>query len=397
MRILILSSLTYSLVNFRGALLRSMVEAGHDVTAVGPDRDEDAELLLRAWGISLRHVPMSRTGTNPAGDLRLLWAYVSLIREVQPDIVLAYTQKPIVYGGIAARLAGRARFFALMSGLGHAFSPDAAVAGWLRKLICLLYREGVRKARAIFVFNSADRQDMLDLGIIDESQRVVQVPGSGVDVERFAARPLPEQPHFLMVSRLMRNKGVMEFLEAARDVARTHPQVRFGILGRPDPQNPQGLGERECADLAARYPVRFLPPTTDVRPHLADCSAFVLPSYYREGLPRTILEAMATGRAIVTTNMPGCRDAVEDGRSGIVVPPRDPCALAAAMRRLLDDPQACAAMGARSRRLAEDIYDVRRVNAILFGEMGLSGAARLPGAVDQPTGYRAAAGLGLAR
>jgi glycosyltransferase involved in cell wall biosynthesis len=376
MKVLVLSSLAYSLTNFRGALLKEMRQRGHVVVAAAPDRDAKVEEWLAGEGISFRLTPMQRTGTNPFSDLRLLWSYVRLMREEKPDLVLAYTQKPIIFGGLAARISRITLFYALMSGLGHVFSAEASHAGWFPRLVARLYREGLRKVKAVFVFNADDRADMIGLGIVKPSQRVIQVPGSGVDLGHFTARSLPDgKLSFLLVGRLMRDKGIFEFLEAARLLHAECPHCEFSILGRYETENPTGLDQRQCDEIAAEYPVRFIPGTDDVRPFLAACSVFVLPSFYREGLPRTILEAMATGRAIITTDMPGCRDPIEDGANGFLVAPHDAESLLSAMRQFVGRPELAAVMGLRSRQIAESTYDVHKVNKLLLNEMGLMGPA----------------------
>lgn len=373
MKVLVFSSLAFSLVNFRGALLTRLRSENHEVIATAPDRDERVERWLDQRGIVFQQIPMNRTGTKPLQDIRTLWAYLRLLMKEKPDLIVAYTQKPIIYGGIAARLAGNIPFFALMSGLGYLFSPDGSKPGIARSIFIHLYRAGVRKARKIFVFNRDDRDDMLAAGIITGQHQVVQVPGSGIDTDHFAFHPLPEGgPHFLMVGRLMRDKGVYEFLNAARQLSKTHKAARFSIVGRAETLNPTGIKADEVAALQRDYPVTFLEETTDVRPYFAQCSVFVLPSYYREGLPRTILEAMSTGRAVVTTDMPGCRDPIEDGVNGFVVPARDADALASAMRKFITDPDLISMMGSQSRKIAERVYDVNRVNDMLIEHMGLS-------------------------
>lgn len=372
MKILVLSSLAYSLTNFRGALLRDLKANGHDVVAVAPDENAAVERDLAAWGIGLRIVPMARTGTNPLKDAALLSAYMRLMTAEKPDLVLAYTQKPIIYGGIAARLLCVPRFFALMSGLGYVFSEDSKARKGLRWAVTRLYREAVRRSRGVFVFNADDRQEMIDLGIVTRRQNVIQVPGSGIDLERFRLEPLPRgRLRFLLVGRLMRDKGIYEFVEAARQLKLDNPEVEFCVLGHYERDNPTGIDEVECARLARQYPVQFIPGTSDVRPYLASCSVFVLPSYYREGLPRTILEAMATGRPVITTDMPGCREPIIEGENGFLVSPRDVTSLKAAMQRFIEAPSLVTSMAARSRDLAEKIYDVRKVNHQLLDEMDL--------------------------
>lgn len=372
MKILVFSSLAYSLVNFRGALLCRMKEAGHDVVAVAPDHDPAVEQWLNDRGIGFKIISMNRTGMKPLEDIRTLLGYMRLILKERPGVILAYTQKPIIYGGIAARLTGGTPFYALMSGLGYLFSPDGAKPGLVRTIFLRLYREGVRKAVKIFVFNRDDHKDMLDAAIVNSKHNVIQVPGSGVDTTRFIQQPLPAgAPHFLMVGRLMRDKGVYEFLEAAKAVKAEFPEARFSILGRAEESNPTGICEDQIPQLESQYSVVFLPETKDVRPYLAQSSVFVLPSFYREGLPRTILEAMATGRAVITTDMPGCRDPIIDGESGIIIPPQDAASLATAMRSFIQNPDQAQHMGQKARMIAENVYDVAKVNDIIIRHMGL--------------------------
>ncbi|MCW4463446.1 sugar transferase [Sphingomonas sp. BT-65] len=381
MKVLVLASLAYSLVNFRGALLREMIAEGHDVVACAPDEDPATIAKLSAMGVRFRQVPMDRTGTNPWRDLRTLRAMVRTIRAEAPDIILAYTQKPIVYGGIAARLAGGgARFFAMVSGLGHVYSEDGP-ASWtratLRRLTSLLYRVAVARAAGIFVFNADDADEMRRHGIVGRGRRIVQVPGSGIDTTDFRHVPVPEgAPVFLLIARLMRNKGIGEFVEAAASVRDLYPDARFQILG-PHESGPAGFAAEEVETWRARG-IEYLGATRDVRPWLAQASVFVLPTWYREGLPRTILEAMATGRPIITTDMPGCRETVVPGENGLLIPPRDAPALAQAMAQLAADPALVRSMGAHSRQLAQQRFRVDKVNAQLLGEMSLTGAPPVP-------------------
>ena len=373
MKVLILSSYAYSLINFRGELLRAMVEAGHDVVACGPDEDAEVETRLAEMGVRYVRTPMARTSSNPFSDLATLWCYIRLILKERPGLVLSYTQKPIIYGGIATRLVGNARFYALMTGLGYVFSPDAEARPILRGIVSLLYRAAVRHVKTVFVFNGDDRADMIAHSILDPRQRVVQVPGSGVDVEYFAKAPLPEGPPvFLMVARLMRDKGLLEYVEAARALKAKWPDAKFQLLGRMDTEHPTGVKRDEIEGWAREGIVDYLGETRDVRPFIAASTVFVLPSYYREGLPRTILEAMAMGRPIVTTDMPGCREPVTEGVNGFLVPARDSVALAQALEAFLANDQLAAIMGTAARDIAEQIFDVHKVNAKLMREMRLS-------------------------
>ena len=372
MKIVILSSLSWSLINFRGPLIARMAAEGHDVVACAPDAEPEVVTALARLGVRFRVTPMARAGTNPVRDLGTLAGYVRLLHTERPDIVVAYTQKPIIYGGLATRLARRGRFYAVMSGLGYVFSGEADARPWLRRAVSWLYRAGVRGAQCIFVFNGDDRREMIQNHIVDEDQRVVQVPGSGVDVRHFAAHPMPTGPMtFLMMGRLMRDKGVGEYVAAARIVRSHWPATRFLLLGRPETENPTGFSADEMATWQQSGLIELLPETRDVRPYIALAHVFVLPSFYREGLPRTILEALATGRPVITTNMPGCREPIRPGVNGFLVPPQDANALADAMERFCDDPALLPVMGEAARKTAVEIYDVDIVNHQLLTEMGL--------------------------
>lgn len=386
MKVLVLASLAYSLVNFRAALLREMVAEGHEVVACAPDEDPAVRAELSAMGVRFIPVPMDRAGTNPLRDLATLRALIRTIRREAPDICLAYTQKPIIYGGIAMRIAGGGgRFFAMVSGLGHVYSDDRP-ATWprlmLRWVASALYRMAVARAAGIFVFNADDAGEMRRHGIVGPGRRIIQVPGSGIDTVKFPHVPIPDgAPVFLLIARLMRNKGISEFIEAAASVRARYPEARFQILGPQEP-GPAGFSAEEIDTWRAQG-IDYLGATRDVRPHLAQSSVFVLPSCYREGLPRTILEALATGRPVITTDTPGCRETVVPGENGLLVPPRNVPVLARAMEQLAGDPERVRSMGAHSRQLAQQHFRVERVNEQLLTEMGLIGTP--PG----PTRHRA--------
>ena len=381
MKVLVLASLAYSLVNFRAALLREMVAEGHQVVACAPDEDPAVIATLSAMGVRFISVPMDRAGTNPVRDLVTLRALARTIRNEAPDICLAYTQKPIIYGGIAARIVGGpTRFFAMVSGLGHVYSDDHP-ASWLRRALrwvtSILYRRAVARAAGIFVFNADDAEEMRRHRIVGRDRKIIQVPGSGIDTVAFPHVPIPDgAPVFLLIARLLRNKGIGEFVDAAASVRTRYPETRFQILGPPEP-GPAGFTDEEIDAWRARG-VEYLGATREVRPYLARSSVFVLPTYYREGLPRTILEALATGRPIITTDTPGCRETVVPGENGLLVPPRDVPALARAMEQLAGDPERVRSMGAHARQLAQQHFRVDKVNAQLLSEMGLTGTPPEP-------------------
>lgn len=383
MKIVVLASLAHSLINFRGQLLAAMVAAGHEVIACAPEDSEEARAALAKLGVRYRAVAMERANSNPFADIRTLRDYVRLLREERPDAVLAYTQKPIIWGGIAARIVGDIRYHAMCSGLGYVFTDDGAPSRTirrrgLRRIVSVLYRIAVAKAETVFVFNGDDAGEMRRLGILHAGQRVIQVPGSGVDTGRFRAVPVPEGPPvFLLIARLLRDKGLVEFAEAARQVRSRWPEAQFRLVGPLDP-NPSGVTLAELAEWNASGGVEYMGETRDVAPFLAAASVFVLPSFYREGLPRTILEALATGRAIITTDAPGCREPIEPGRNGFLVPVRDAGALAEAMAQFLHHPALAARMGQRSREIAVERFDANKVNALLLASMKLERPTVVP-------------------
>jgi len=369
MRIVVVASLAFSLVNFRKRLLADMVACGHEVLACAPEDDREVARELAAMGVAYRVMPMVRSGLNPFADLRTLAWLIGLFRAQRPGLVLAYTQKPIVYAGIASRIARVPRYFAMVSGLGLAFGEEGG--RWLRAVVALLYRVALKRAEGVFVFNADDREEMLRHHMIRADTNVVRVPGSGVDLDHYGAAPIPAGPvRFLMIARLLHSKGLSEYAEAARRLRRRYPEARFALLGPPDP-SPAGIDAAQVEEWRREGAIRYLGEARDVRPYLAAASVFVLPSWYREGLPRTILEAMATGRAVITTDMPGCREPVEPGANGYLVPPRDAAGLATAMERFLLRPELVEQMGARARATAVERFSVERVNDILLSTMRL--------------------------
>ena len=372
-RVLVVASLTSSLVNFRLDLLEAMVARGHKVLAVAPDRDPAAEAALHAIGVGFVRIPMARASLSPAGDLRTLAALVRLIRRWRPDVLLPYTMKPIIYGLLAGRLAGVPDRFALVTGLGYVFGEGGGSRSraLVRRLSVVLYRIAMRGVRRVFVYNEADAGDVIGSRMISDPTRLIPVPGTGVNLARFPFRDLPPGPPvFLMIARLLREKGVTDYVEAARQLRVRRPDLRFQLLGPLDP-NPTGLKRADVDAWVEEGAIEYLGETDDVRPFLAAATVFVLPTYYREGTPRTLQEAMAMGRPVVTTDMPGCRETVEEGRNGYLVPPRDPAALAEVLWRFVEDPALAPLMGREARRAVTERFDVRAINRLLLAQMGL--------------------------
>jgi glycosyltransferase involved in cell wall biosynthesis len=373
-KIAVVCSLTSSLVNFRFDLIKRMVDAGHEVTAFGPENCEATIEALDRLGVAFIRIPMQRVGLNPIADLKTCFALFRHFRRLKPDVILAYTMKPLIYGSIVARLAGVERRFAMITGLGYVFTDRGRLTARERLLQALaagLYHLALRSAHKTIVYNEADRKTLLDARYVKGEDSIAIVPGSGINTERFAYSAPPAAPvTFLMIARLLKDKGLLEYAEAARLLKRRYPDVRVQLLGPFDP-NPAGIKQAEIDAWVQEGIIDYLGATTDVRPYLQGCSVYVLPSY-REGLSRTILEAMASGRPVITSDAPGCADAVDPERTGLVVPVRDAEALYQAMARFAEEPSLVERMGKAARTAAEERFDVHAVNRRLMTIMDLT-------------------------
>ncbi len=370
MRILVVGPIAVSLLAFRGELLRSLVSRGHEVLALAPSEDAGVREGLRAIGVQFMTVPMHRNGTNPIRDLGTLRALVRVFRWFDPDIVLCYAVKPVIYGSLAARLTGVPRRTAMITGLGSALvSRASSRAIAVSRLMRLLYAVALRGSDVIFFQNPDDQRLFRQAGLIGRGTRVVRINGSGVDLQHYAPTSLPAgEVTFVMIGRLIRDKGVAEYVEAARMVREAGAACRFLLVGGVD-SNPTSVTPQEVEAWQRAGIVEYLGTTDDVRPAMQRAHVVVLPSY-GEGMPRAVLEGMSMGRAILTTDVAGCRETVVSGRNGHLVPPRDAEALAAAMLQIASEPARLAEMGLESRRLAEQRFDVHAVNRAIIDALG---------------------------
>lgn len=334
-------------------------EAGYDVhvaTMAGA-----AAAQIESHGFLHHSIPMSRSGKNPFQECATLVALWRLYRTLRPDVVHAVTIKPVLYGGIAARLAGVPSYVAAVSGLGFIFMRSRDGFDLLRWSALMLYRLalGHRNSRVIFQ-NTSDRDVLLNAGAVHQ-QQVELIRGSGVDLEAFAAVPEPGGPVVaVMVARLLADKGVREFAEAARIASGRSDGMRWVLAGSVDKGNPAAISTTELERWQKEGVLEYVGEQSDVAGLYARSHIAVLPSY-REGLPKSLIEAAACGRAVVTTDVPGCRDAIEAGQTGLLIPPRDAVALASAVQRLADDPALRQQFGEAGRQLAERAFDIRQV------------------------------------
>jgi len=366
MKIAVLSSHTPSLFWFRMDMMKDFQKRGHEVIAIGDQAAAEWSGKFKEHGIKYRQADIQRNGTNPIRDLKTLWALKGILAEERPDKVFAYQAKTVIYGAIAAGLVGITEVYPLIAGVGSVFLSNALKTHVIRMLLCAEYRYSIRKCPAVFFQNKDDVAVFRD-NLVLKNQRIVMLHGSGVNLERFQQLPFPDKFGFLCIARLIRDKGIVEYLEACTEIKKMHPEVRCLLVG-PFDTNPSAITKEELQPYIQNGIVEYFGEQSDVVPYLRQCSVFVLPSY-REGTPKTVLEAMACGRAIITTDAPGCRETVKDSENGFLVPVKDVSAIVEKMELLLHDSELLVTMGNKGRQMAEELFDVRRVNQIVAETM----------------------------
>jgi glycosyltransferase involved in cell wall biosynthesis len=357
-RVLMSINSSWNIYNFRAGLIQSLTQNGYEVVTAAPE-DGYSEKLGKLGCLHLA-LPMDSKGYSPLRDARVFLRYLGLLWRVNPDAFLGYTIKPNIYGSIAAHLLG-IPVINNVSGLGTAFLKET----WLTKVVKLLYRLALRASHTVFFQNHQDRDLFIRFGLVRPEQAML-LPGSGIDLQKFhpSAAPVEEAPTtFLLIARLIWDKGVGEYVAAARLVKQRFPNTRFQLLGFLDVKNRSAISRSQIDEWVKGGVVEYLGDTDDVRPALAAASCIVLPSY-REGKPRTLLEAAAMAKPIITTDAPGCRDVVDDGVNGFLCQPRDHKDLKEKLIAFLSMGAASKEqMGLASRRKAEAEYDERIVVA----------------------------------
>ncbi|WP_338862363.1 glycosyltransferase family 4 protein [Mycetohabitans rhizoxinica] len=356
MRVVLVANTLWSIVIFRPGLLRTLVRMGVDVVVMAPVDDT----LPRALELNVRVIPLelSAKGTNPMRDLALVRTLVTRYRALKPDLVFHYTIKPNIYGSIAAKLAG-VPCIAVTTGLGYAFVNTNLVA----RVAKALYRFAFRFPHEVWFLNGDDWQDFVAQRLVDPAKTQV-LPGEGIDLAHFAPRAAGVSDghvRFLLIARMLWDKGVGEYVEAARLVRAVYPQAVFQLLGATDVANPSAISAEQMRTWVAEGVIDYLGTTQDVRDIIARADCVVLPSY-REGVPRTLLEGAAMAKPLVATRAIGCREVVVDGENGLLCAPKDAADLARKLQHIIEmGPDARATMGARGRRMVEQRYDERIV------------------------------------
>lgn len=389
--IALISNQAFSQLNFRGTMIRDMVKRGIKVYVLAPDYSSRLRRKAQALGAYPINISMDRIGVNPIIDIKDLFLLTGILKDIKPDAVLSNFIKPVIYGSLAAKKAGISNIFSMISGLGYLFTQSPERASLknpvFKNVASALYGLALNYNHRVFFHNPDDLATFLSARLV-QPDMAARIYGSGVDVDFF--KPVGAKPPgltFILMARLLVEKGVREYVEAAKIIKKKYPSSRFVLLGGED-INPAGLKLDEVNKWVGSGIVEWLGQVEDVRPWLKECLAYVLPSW-REGTPRSTLEAMAMGKAVVTTDVPGCRETVfpdpetgkferlENGKlkigaNGIMVPVRDGRSLALAMEFIIKNPQKAVEMGRQSRVFAEKYYDVNKVNRVILREMGIT-------------------------
>lgn len=377
-RILIVVNAAWFFISHRLPLAIAARDAGYDVHVAAGEATLDEIAMLERHGLAFHRLVLRRASRSPLENASLVAQLVRLYRRVRPDLVHHVTVKPVLFGTLAARLTRVPAVVNAVSGLGYVFIGDGLVRRALRAIVSLAYRVTLRHPRMITIFqNDDDRREFCAIARLFAGDTVLQ-PGSGVDLSRFAVSPEPPTPpvSVLLPARMLRDKGVVEFAQAVGMLQREGLKVEGILAGPLDPANPAGLSLGEIRALERACGVQWVGNVTDMVRMLASVHIVCLPSY-REGLPKALAEAAAVGRALVTTDVPGCRAVVEDGVNGILVLPREVEPLARALERLALNPDLRLTFARASRHRAETVFDVRAVVAQTLGiYAGLLGGRR---------------------
>ena len=367
-KVLFIAPNTRSLVDNRGDLIKQIEKRGNEVIALIPENEYD-EGKLKQLGVKHYLYYMSRQSMNPFNDIASLFDLHRQIKKTNPDCVFSYHIKSVVYGSIAAKLAGIDNLYAMVTGLGYLFIGDNFKKKVLQRIALMMYRAGLYLNKKVFIQNYNDINFFKEKNVVNDS-KIIKVNGSGVNTDfYYPDYDYPQGPVFLMISRLLEDKGVYEYAAAAKKLKEQGCEADFNLLG-PYDDNPSAIDKCEVEDWVEEGYINYLGKTDDVRPYITSADIIVLPSY-REGTPRSVLEGMSMARPIITTRAPGCSETVEEGENGFLVQTRDVDSLVQAMKRFVNNTGLIEEMGEKSRKIAEEKYDVDKVNETIIENMDL--------------------------
>jgi glycosyltransferase involved in cell wall biosynthesis len=369
MKIVVLSSHTPSLFWFRMDMMKDFIKNGHKVIALGPEPESEWKKSFEEHNIEYRQIFVERNGLNPLRDLKTLKDLSVFMKKVKPDKIFTYQAKTIIYGSIAAKLNGIKEVYILIAGLGSIFRGKGYKNNIIKSILKLQYWTACKFSKKVFFQNQDDKNEFIHNGLVNEEKTAI-INGSGVNLDKFKPTSLPQVTTFLFIGRLIRDKGIMEYLEASKKVKEKYKQIRFMLVG-PFDSNPTALKPEELSSYIDSGIIEYFGEQSDVRPYLSQCNTFVLPSYH-EGTPKTILEAMAMGRSIITSDAPGCRETVKDGLNGYLVKVKDIEDLANKMELFINNPETSKLLGSESIKIVEEKYDVKIVNKVIMEIMEIA-------------------------
>lgn len=366
--IAVIASNTHSLLTFRLDMMKSFIVQGYNVVAAGDEPEDKWVEEFNKYGIKYRQIYVNRTGLNFIQDYKTVLSIRKFAEIEKPDKLFCFLAKTVAYTGIALRKNKTIEVYPLIAGLGSIFRATSLKTKLVRIIMAPLYKRTLKRSKAVIFQNKDDLQVLVDRKIVKKDKCQI-VNGSGVNLEQFKVTPLPDKTSFVMIGRLIKDKGLVEYLDACREIKKANPDVKCMLVG-PFDTNPSAITKEELEERISDGSVEYVGKQDDVRPFIEKASVFVLPSHH-EGTPKTILESMAQGRAILTTDAPGCRETVVDGENGYLVPVYDVKALIEKMQYFIDSPEVVAKMGKRSREIVEDKYDVNKVNQSISKIMNL--------------------------
>lgn len=366
MKFILISPKNRTTYNFRGDLIKEIISKGYEVIVTGPNKDGIEK--IEELGVRFELIPLNKNGFNVMADIKYLFTLKKLIREEKPDVTLGYTIKPVIYGAIAAKLANVKNINSMVTGVGYVFTAKTTKAKIIKVFASILYRIGFKCSNTVIFQNKDDMNEFIERKLL-KRKKCHLVNGSGVNMEKFKRAEFPARLTFFMLSRVMYSKGIGEYLQAAKKVKAKHPKVRFVLLGAVE-NIQDSLTMDDLKPYINNGVVEHFGETDDVASYYRQCSVYVLPSY-REGTPRTVLEAMVMGRPIITTDAPGCRETVVDGVNGFLVPVQDSNALANKMEWFIKNQYKIKKMGQASYELCRDKFDVRKVNQKMLEHMNV--------------------------
>jgi glycosyltransferase involved in cell wall biosynthesis len=360
--ILVIGSLPNSLVNFRGNLIKLLAKK-NEVICIASGATKNEMSSIKSLGCSYIDIPLERNKLNPFSDIKYLINLYKVIKKTHPSIIISYTIKPVIWSGIASRLLRVEQFYPMITGLGYSLQGGNAGKFFLKILVKFLYKASIKNACKVIFQNKDNLNEFISHGII-EAHKGFLVNGSGVDISKFRYSKSISENHFLMISRLIGDKGIREYIRAARSVKKIYPNAIFDLIG-PEDTSPDRITLKQLKVLNKDNVISYKGSANDVRPFIESCSVFVLPSYH-EGMPRTVLEAMAMGRPILTTNVPGCRETVINGINGWLVEKENAEDLATKIFWFIENLDKLESFGRESNIIARKQFDVNKVNSDIF-------------------------------